>query len=1687
MVDIESRLDNWKKKLLDMSKRNPLLNYRDTRRSNLRIQKPGIYELWDSFVINDIPLEFPFEEDEAKVSLTKEKETEDFGAVQTNQPIKEQRLTLDNLRKKTKLFIEEQGVNILYLSFGFLRWTEADHSKVQLDSPLVLVPVSITRKSATSPFVLSLREDEISVNATLAYKLDNDFGIKLPEFEFKEELADYFTQIQQLITRNHWEIVLEVGLCLLSFHKINMYHDLEKHQQAILNHPIIRALGGDNSAVASDLSFITHFDHDRNSSPEHTFQIVDADASQQDAILCARKGYSFVLQGPPGTGKSQTITNIVAECLADGKKVLFVSEKAAALDVVYKRLKNAELDDFCLILHSDKENKKNTLAQLHRVLNLSGQSTSVREDAYQKLDRLNADRARLNEYSSALFTVIEPLHKTIYEVNGILADLSQYEDIVFPIEEIQQITQPTFTNYINTLDRFAAIAASMNNDYQSNPWYGTNIPFVSNELRSNTSAYLERLIPKVNRLSELSQAAASALDISVIPSCDTLARTAVILEVAGQAPKVPIHWLIDQEDISLWAEEIADLKATQRTFTELREAIRALHQDILQKDATADFSNFETLTTTNEIDAHIDAISTHLSSSQPCYAKWQGLSNPSTPRTLYIAASEKVGVYNIICQKISENYENEIFDIDFNALYLRFKAKSQSTFKAINPQYRADKKQIQNLSRRLGTTLTDEEIFDVLQQLRQMDEHRKWVDENEDSLQAIFGPLYQGKNTDFTELERLLDAYAHMQTCIEHLHELRSLIQQSKGKESQLQQHYGSLYSGLDTDWDTVQHALDWTKNFSETIEQSNGYGEAFFRNICNYDDKVEQCKLYSVQIKETLADIDPELSWFQNLFQIPDQWTAMPLSELTARLHRCANDLAALEEWIDFRTARSQCYELGLEDYIRQIETMHIDAKSIVPIFKKRFFRLWLDAVLPEYPVVASFRRKSQESVIQEFNQLDKLQFEIASTRIRAKLIANLPSMDDFTSGGDELGILKRELKKQRRIMPIRRLFREIPNLMLSLKPCLMMSPLSVSMFLEADAFAFDTVIFDEASQVCTENAIGSILRGKQVIIAGDSKQLPPTDFFSAMVSENDFDGEPGSDDNYDDIGAYDSILDEAEAASLPGRTLRWHYRSRHEHLIAFSNAKFYNGDLITFPSNVERAPNVGVEHIYVESGFYDRGGKKGNRIEADRVADLVFKHFEQFPNRSIGVIAFSVVQQQAIETALIKRRKEDQRYEALFGEDRDEAFFVKNLENVQGDERDTIIFSVGYAKDATGVMRQNFGPLNRVGGERRLNVAITRAKYNVKLVCSLHPTDIDIEKVTHEGPKLLRSYIEFAIHGPSALQNEVTESSNIQHDSPFEAAVYTFLERKGYKLATQVGCSGYRIDMAVKHPTLSGRYVLGIECDGASYHSARTARERDRLRQDVLESMGWRIHRIWSTDWIKDPRAEGQRLVDAVEDAINCYAEEGLEPVPPEPITPVAESEPSVSEPKPIISETETDQMTIWENDTSNPYDFDLPTETDFCVLPRIQSAYVSPIHYLGDCIELLVQNEWPIHHKLVLQKLKNYDSKDVYAALAHVNGRILRKGNFFYPAQFKDIPVRQAGERTIEQISHDELAAGMLLVLGKHAGLPQSALLAESIRAFGFSQDDPNVIEKLNMALKQLVSYGKIQGADDIFTVR
>ena len=1663
MANIDTKYEVWKNKLLDLGKRNRLLNYRDTARSNVKIEYPDCSTLWDMFVKDETPLVFPFTKEGDE-----DYESEFDSNVETNKNTSDLQKALRNLRSKAKTAIEEQGVNVLYLSFGFLKWTESENSDQTFTSPLVLVPVTLTVESIKSPYVLNLHEDEIILNPTLVYKLENDFGITLPTFDDADDIDDFLNEVRSKTSLKNWSVVKEVGLSLLSFLKINMYSDLNKHKDTIVENPIVRAISGDATAISKIPEEMSNYDFDRKEKPIDVFQVVDADASQQDAILMAKKGVSFVLQGPPGTGKSQTITNIIAESLADGKKVLFVSEKMAALDVVHRRLAGAGLDDFCLVLHSHKANKKNVLEQLSKVLDLSQKKVTLSDEAYHKLDTLQADKDKLNDYANQVYAIIDPLGKSIYEANGIVANLDTYEDFIFTIDNVRKVTKEQYNRYAYLLSQFATTIGKMSDDYKTNPWRGSHLSVVSNEFRHDVTARLNSLLPKIKELDyEFGQILAE-LHLDAPHTSNDVKAIIELLNCASIAYSIPSEWILTDEIQPLYdeVEECVELKTRLITLTD---ELVNVYARVNSNDAFAPISAVEKLGSQTLLEKEKSALASFVATQTP-YSYWLAQQTSEVLNFLN-AAKNTAERINSLKNDLLRIYEPSVFDLDYRAILARIKTEYASFTKVFKKTYKQDKKSIMLHHRDIVKKITDDEMLSLVEKLRSIDEARQWYKDNACSLGKLFGEGVISEDSDYSAFEKQVAAFNAINGAISTIDKMIAIHCEIGNKEGLLQAHYKFLYNGILSNWDLIRKSLDWAISFKNKTSKVNA-SEVFIKSVCQGGEFIQVCR----QSKEKLEDLKRNISfdyiWFVSNFDHSEIFDDMTFNYLQERFNACVNGLSLLEEWIDYSSARAKCIEGGLGDFIRVVEEHNIPVQSIYPIFKKRFFRLWLDAVLPEYPAVMNFRRKSQETTIGEFASLDKVQFEIAKARIKSKLVNALPSLEHFTNGVDEISILKRELSKQRRIMPIRRLFKAIPNLLLTLKPCLMMSPLSVSLFLEAETYKFDIVIFDEASQVCTENAIGAISRAKQVVIAGDSKQLPPTNFFQAAVSEGDFDTVNDDDDEFDDSDAYESILDEANM--LPERTLRWHYRSRHESLIAFSNAKIYKNNLITFPSNIEKATNNGVEYIYVPNGFYDRGGKKGNVVEANKIADLVFQHFREQPHRSLGIIAFGEVQQQAIETVIRERRLKNQEFESFFAEDKEEAFFVKNLENVQGDERDTIIFSIGYAKDNAGVFRMNFGPLSKSGGERRLNVAITRAKFNVKLVGSIMPTDIDTDKISSEGPKLLRAYIDFAINGPSVLEREITESDIVEHDSPFEEAVYNFLDRKGYRLGTQVGCSGYRIDMAVKHPTLSGIYVLGIECDGAAYHSARTARERDRLRQDVLENMGWKIYRIWSTDWIKDPITEGAKLLEAVEDAIANY---GIgEDVPLEPVY------------EDTHNESAADFVNVEEKDLSiqfsgNPYGFEETQRSDFSTLPRNRYGYLE----LTDCIMEVVNKEYPVHYELMCQRLAPLFGnekatvkirREADYGLNKLGNRVIRKGDFIYPAGYQTIPVRLPNSRKIQHISADELAEAMYRILQTCVGTTREALGSETTRVYGFNRAGQNISLAMSEAVDLLIKTGRIE---------
>lgn len=1819
---LHNRVEVWKKQLLDFGKRNRLINFLEGKRNNVTITSPSFDRLWDQLVINEKELEFPYAK---KVQISDDGEeicdTIIKGDIEINKPIGDLQKTLKSLRYKANTSIEEQGINTLYLTFGMLKWKEQPDSPQMFSSPIILVPVRLLIESITSPYRLILHDDEIVVNPTLAHKLNNDFGISVPEFDSAHDSPEgYIERLFPNIENQDWSIERSVHLANLSFLKINMYKDLERNEEKLKDNGVISAIVGEQNSILQIPDELNDFDHDKNVRPIDIFQVVDADSSQQDAILLSKKGASFVLQGPPGTGKSQTITNIIAEAIADGKKVLFVSEKMAALQVVYNRLASVGLADFCLTLHSHKANKKEILRELANSINID--RTRVREEALAQLELLERKRNVLNEYQEELHTPTSSLNVSIYAIQGRLAKLENAPDIIFPIDNVDDTTNDILGERIYVLGELSKTISKRSEDYFNNAWRNSTVRYLSNELRHDIDSNLNQAPPLLRELGELHSSSCSKLGIQINPSLNGNATLVEILNFAGKSPAIPEEWVFEHNADSLikkaceYKESVEEIQRISKKLTEvyntdglsfdaaeckdvLSSLMLQLHNRIKSEDNNQLTSNIEgtysdllqSTTKLNGLFTSAENLSSKLGIVPPktigqmvSFVKsvsavedivnirptkrWFN-TNELNHIKLDLEAHKTCHAFVINArQSILSRFDNEVLSLDFYPILQRFRSNYSSFLRVFKKGYHND---LKNLTSYLsqGGKLSYEDALKTLNSLKTISDNQTVIDDNKQQYEEAYGEYYQGFNTQWDSVLAAIDtfskaldqqhsvspefiritscgelpsyeisqfnqqsssSYIDEQLCIlkaalkinidktsvwdkiytysletislvekfiEEYNALMKLRNTSCDYESaisdldlsislknlnnrlarqkdEISGLYKDYYNGLETNWDELIDALKYAAGLKELATQYS-LPNSFVRVVCIDKNIISYCGDTSCKISSLRDSVTRYIEWFASLFTNEEDFYQTNLLDLSDRMSLCRDKKYLLEEWGDYCSNREKCNKLGLGIYIKQVEELEIDSNCITDAYLKRFYRLWLDAVLPKFPAVQDFRGRIQAQTIREFCELDKEQFKIARARVRERALNRMPDFNSINAARDEIAILKRELNKQRRLMSLRKLFMAIPNLITALRPCFMMSPLSVSVFLEAQSYNFDLVIFDEASQVHTEDAIGAIMRGKQTIIVGDTKQLPPTSFFSASLNDEDYDIDSDETIESEDAGAFESVLEEAVAV-LPERSLRWHYRSRDEHLIAFSNVKVYNSQLITFPSSIERAPDTGVEYIYVKDGVYDRGGKKNNIIEAKKVADLVFEHFRKHPNRSLGVVTFSEAQQNAVDAAIRQRRLQDSRFDKFFIEDKEEPFFIKNLENVQGDERDTIIFSIGYAKDSRGVMYMNFGPLSRDGGYRRLNVAITRAKYNVKLVGSITANDIDLDKTSSEGVKMLRSYIEFAQQGIIALEKELAYNYNLDFDSPFEEAVCDFLQSKGYNVVTQVGCSGFRIDMAVKDPINTGKFAIGIECDGATYHSSRTARERDRLRQTILEDMGWTIYRIWSTDWIKDQTTEEEKLVNAIEKALgantvvthleeNCLIEQPI--IPPVDIEEVIE--PLESQELGYGFDLYKRANPLGEEGSAEIYD------TIFNVISIEQ-----PIHF-----EELCRRVAPLFGRQKVTSVVRNDVSDIFRH--YLKGKIsVDKKEFVRIVGFDGIKVRIPNPeddyiRPIAYICDEELALAMKVIITNSYGITPDDLFIAAAREFGFKRTGENITTSLQNVYKAMLKSNEITEVD------
>lgn len=1325
------KFDEWKRRLLDLSGRNRLLHFRKTRRSTLTLDEVPVRELFSVVACNNGAVGFLPKPEQPDLSPA---ETDNIQAarrglagcalcVQT--PVSEPDLhrTLTNLYRKSNQSVAEQGVHTLYLACGFMTWFEASYSDDEIRSPLVLVPVEIERRRG-GRFVLKATGEAIEANMVLAEKLRQDFNLNLPEWDPEEETEKAFNMYldavgSEITDMPRWSVTDNAVLGIFSFHKLVMYRDLEKHAECALAHPFVKALCGDPPSVP-DVDIPTGAELDKQLGYADTFHVLDADSSQREAIAAATRGQSFVMIGPPGTGKSQTIANILAEMIATGKNVLFVSEKAAALQVVWHRLDECNLSEYCLDLHSRKGRTRQVLDQLHEELSISPAGGQARAN-FARAERC---RRQLNDYVEALHEPFSELHLSPYDVHAQLATLTNAPELQFqlvsegspqrkrewPTDSIVSVTRGQLAEIEEAL-RDIEHCADVIKQQEAHPWWG---------YRYDASNPWDRLRLK-EAIQELRQR---------ISTVEDLGR-----ELSDYCGLVPLKMLDEASKIARTAELVYALAGD------------TIEQSWLEYDS---------------LQVHIDQAE---------------------------EASKRVSQLQDAVDGLTSVYDDQLMEEDVQGLAERFRRYRTSWWRRVFASHRDRvllRDHLLEPKKRRGFRKLVADVDCIETKLRA----ESWFGEHAEEHENLFGTHFRGRNSDWEALAQRIQVVDELRRCFKAQdmpHDLKALL--VSGERPQ------------DPAGDVQEVAME-IRSASERVAELLTYFRESFRKEC---DPFRAVELQGMGLDALGAWIDVHLEEFERI-----------------------------DDWNSFRKAEGRARKLGLGDFIEQLLENPSVAQRARDAFYRRFYLLWLGAAYEERAALRDFDLRRMDRRVREFRTLDVSTITESPVRVRNAVSARRPNLDQYADHG-QVRVLEREFQKKRRHKPIRQLLAEIPELVQTLTPCMLMSPLTVSQYLSSERLHFDLVVFDEASQVRPEDAIPAIMRADQLIVAGDSQQLPPTNFFEASLS----------DDYYEDeaLENLESVLNEC-LTWMPRRLLKWHYRSKDDTLIAFSNHEFYDNRLVTFPSPGAQERQLGVELLYCPDGVYDRGKSRKNRVEAARVVDLIRELTQSVPEDSLGVVALSLAQEEAIYDELERLTREAPDFERLLSdEDTLEPFFIKNLETVQGDERDIIILSIGYGPDQAGQLTMNFGPINREGGARRLNVAVTRAKKRMLVVSSIRAHDIAAS--ASEGAQVLRRYLEYAERGPQSLATTIGTGTD-EVENPFEEAVRDALVQRGLEIRPQVGCSGYRVDLAVVDPDRPGSYLLGIECDGRTYHSARTARDRDRLRQEVLEGLGWRIVRI-------------------------------------------------------------------------------------------------------------------------------------------------------------------------------------------------------------------------------------------------
>lgn len=1582
---IHNKLQASRNELLDIGLRNNLVNYRKTSK-NLAIVRGDAQEVFDNLYVNAKSLGFGSTGKAARkpaagqssgaghepaandIELLEELSTSGVqpaaaqagdddpgraGARRSTRPrletaLDDEQLFLQLLKIKTEAqtCIEEQGVNTLFIALGFLHWYEAESSTEARKAPLLLMPVTLDRTSALEHFKLSCTGDELLANLSLAAKLKTDFGITLPTLDTEadltaEDVARYLSEVDTAVgMQPRWSVARdELVLGFFSFAKFLMFQDLDPQNwpadQPPSSHEVIgRLLSGGFGDLAP--SYPEDVNVDAVVSPGDIHFVKDADSSQTQAILEVRAGASLVVQGPPGTGKSQTITNMIAELIAQQKTVLFVSEKMAALEVVKRRLDESHLGDAVLELHSQRATKTSVLRELARSLE---QGRPLNATGEQDIKNLKEVQASLNAYCEAVSATLGNSGLAFLEVLGRYIRLRRQWPALAPLnfQPMGQWTFEAFSERRELLHEMELQLAQMGRPDQNLFWGSGRTHFTPIE-EASAIASLDRTL---KLLAELGTGAGALSARLMLAPPVTVQDMAVVCGAARRVEGAP-----QLQGVAVAAQE----------WSPRREALSTL-----------------------------------------------------------IDAGHSMSAVRARCatQLVELAWEQDLLPVrqalmTYGTKWWRF----------LSGEFKAAKRQLQALAR--GELPQDTpSLLALVDAVMDYQQHKRVFDPLAGLGEALWGTQWKGEKSDWMALRRITD-------WVVQLHDDLGT---------------GGIPAGIVT---FLSGPAD-TRGLEEAVQAIEG--------------AVDQLSAEWVRVHEVLG----------LKTQDPARRTDMrtvPLAGLARQLARWKEALPQLYPLARFNVLSERLRQESLGEFASYAARCE-RAQELVALLDLTWYAGLVERAYAEHPALRQFDRVQHEHRIKRFRELDTASIRHAQTRLAAQVWDAKPNI----SQPGEMALLRTEINKKRRHLPIRQLIHKAGRAIQQIKPVFMMSPMSIANFLPPGQIAFDVVIFDEASQVKAVDAFGAILRGRQVVVVGDTRQMPPTDFFGRDLELDDEDSTTG------DI---ESILSLFKAAGCRERYLRWHYRSRHESLIAVSNAEFYDNKLVIFPSSGANPHATGVRLDHLPEALYDRGRTRTNKGEARAVAEAVMAHAIRTPQLSLGVAAFSVAQRDLIQVEIELLRRRTPEAEPFFSWHPNEPFFVKNLENIQGDERDAIFISIGYGRNETGNIAKEFGPLNKDGGHRRLNVLITRAKMSMRVFCNFKAEDLELDASAKHGVRALKNFLRFA----ETRQLEVAHETGRAADSPFETEVMESLRDLGYRVEPQVGTAGYFIDMAVKDPERPGRYLLAVECDGAAYHSSRSARDRDRLRQGVLEGLGWRFHRIWSTDWFRNRAQELQRVVEAIDRARAELAQVPPETAPPPPPAPaghVIQRDASPAQP----------QMQL-----ARPYvKATLPPVTG-------QELHLATDTRLADMIREVASVEAPVHTDDVARRLK--DAYGVSRAGSRISARIEEalhfaaqqqfievRGGFVYHASGQAIDIRdrsaiEVGERRIELVAPEEIDAALVESVRLGFSLRPDDAVASAISLLGFGRATQKISSVLEDRLDRLAQSRRLLVSDGVLTL-